>query len=59
MLKTVQTLVQNLKMENEELKKELKETKQKLQYRHVEINDLRYTKKSLMKIIQQLKSRSS
>ena len=51
MLQSIKTLVQNLKEENEQLKIELKETKQKLQYRHTEINDLRYTKKQLEKAL--------
>jgi chromosome segregation ATPase len=53
MLKSVKTLVQNLQEENEQLKRELKETKQKLQYRHTEINDLRYTKKQLLSKLNQ------
>lgn len=51
MLKSVKTLVQNLHEENEQLKRELKETKQRLQYRHTEINDLRYSKKQLEKAL--------
>jgi hypothetical protein len=56
MLQSVKTLVHNLNEENEQLRRELKETKQKLQYRHTEINDLRYAKKQLLKVVQ---SRSS
>ena len=40
-----------LKKENEILKQEIKELKQKLQFRHTEINDLRYTKKQLIKLL--------
>lgn len=54
MLKTVKTLVRNLNEENETLKKEIKELKQRLQYRHTEINDLRYTKKQLTKLLDEV-----
>jgi len=40
-----------LKKENESLKQEIKDLKQKLQFRHTEINDLRYTKKQLTKLL--------
>jgi cell division septum initiation protein DivIVA len=53
MLKSVKTLVQTLQEENEQLKQELKETKQKLQYRHTQINDLRYSKRQLLNKLSQ------
>lgn len=51
MLHTVKKLITNLKLENVKLQEEVKDLKQKLQYRHTEINDLRYTKKLLMGVI--------
>jgi len=42
MLPTINKLILNLTTQVADLEKELKETKQKLQYRHTEINDLRY-----------------
>jgi cell division septum initiation protein DivIVA len=51
MLATVKTLVQNLHEENQDLKEEVKDLKQKLQFRHTEINDLRYTKKQLLRVV--------
>lgn len=57
MLKTVKTLVRNLNEENETLKKEIKELKQRLQYRHTEINDLRYSKKQLTKMLDEISQR--
>lgn len=44
-----------LRWENVQLKREIRELKQKLQYRHTEINDLRYTKKELIKKIESIK----
>lgn len=60
MLKTFKTLARKtfpfwLRWENVQLKKEIRELKQKLQYRHTEINDLRYTKKELIKKIETIK----
>lgn len=60
MIKTFKTLVHNtfpfsLRKENLQLKKELRELKEKLQYRHTEINDLRYTKKELIKKIESIR----
>jgi cell division septum initiation protein DivIVA len=52
MLATVKTLVQNLHEENQGLKEEVKELKQKLQHRHTEINDLRYAKKQLLRVVE-------
>lgn len=46
-LHSVKKLVYSLKTENDELREEVGKLKQKLQYRHTEINDLRYTKKML------------
>lgn len=54
MLKSVKRLLIEQNQEIESLKKELKETKQKLQYRHTEINDLRFIKKQMARIISQL-----
>lgn len=53
MLGSVKQLLINQNQEIESLKKELKETKQKLQYRHTEINDLRFIKKQMARIISQ------
>ena len=44
-------IVKQLQAENENLKEEIKTLKQKLQFRHTEINDLRYTKKQLIKLL--------
>lgn len=44
-------IVKQLQAENENLKEEIKALKQKLQFRHTEINDLRYTKKQLIKLL--------
>lgn len=60
MLNTVKTLVRktfpfSMRLENLQLKKEIKELKEKLQHRHTEINDLRYTKKELIKKIESIK----
>jgi cell division septum initiation protein DivIVA len=52
MLATVKTLVQNLHEENQDLKNEVKELKQKLQYRHTEINDLRFSKRQLLRVVE-------
>jgi regulator of replication initiation timing len=52
MLATVKTLVQNLHEENQGLKEEVKELKQRLQHRHTEINDLRYAKKQLLRVVE-------
>jgi len=53
MLPSIKLLVQNLHEEKTKLEKENRELKQKLQYRHTEINDLRYTKKQLMRQLEQ------
>ena len=53
MLGSVKQLLINQNQEIESLKIELKETKQKLQYRHTEINDLRFIKKQMARIISQ------
>jgi len=60
MLNTVKTLVRKtfpfwLRRENVMLRKEIRDLKQKLQYRVTEINDLRYTKKELVKKIETIK----
>lgn len=60
MLNTVKTLVRKtfpfwLRRENVMLRKEIRDLKQKLQYRHTEINDLRYTKRELIKKIETIK----
>jgi cell division septum initiation protein DivIVA len=52
MLATVKTLVHNLHEENQELKEEVKELKQKLQFRHTEINDLRHAKRELLRVVE-------
>lgn len=52
MLATVKTLVQNLHEENTNLKDEVKELKQRLQHSHTTINDLRYTKRQLLQVVQ-------
>lgn len=52
MLSTIKLLIQNLHEEKEKLEQENQELKQKLGYRHTEINDLRYAKKQLMKHIE-------
>lgn len=52
MLKTVTTLVTKQRDEIERLRKELKDVKQKLQHRHTEINDLRFAKRELQKVLQ-------
>jgi cell division septum initiation protein DivIVA len=44
--------VQNLHEENQDLKNEVKELKQKLQYRHTEINDLRFSKRQLLRVVE-------
>ncbi len=49
MLKTVVKLVRNLHDEVQQLKEENLTLKQKLQYRHTQINDLRYAKRELEK----------
>jgi len=51
MLATVRTLVQNLHEENSELKEEVKTLKQRLQHSHTTINDLRYSKKQLLRVV--------
>lgn len=56
MKSTIEKLVEQQQEEIEKLKQELKETKQKLQFRHTEINDLRYTKRQLLKAIESMKS---
>lgn len=57
MLNTVKTLVRKTFpfQENLQLKREIKELKEKLQFRTAEINDLRYTKKELIKKIETIK----
>lgn len=60
MLNTVKTLARKtfpfwLRKENVMLRKEIRDLKQKLQYRITEINDLRYTKKELIKKIETIK----
>lgn len=52
MLATVKTLVQNLHEENQELKEEVKTLKQKLQYSHTTINDLRFAKRQLLQVVE-------
>lgn len=52
MLSTVKTLVYNLHEENTELKEEVKELKQRLQHSHTTINDLRYTKRQLLRLVE-------
>jgi cell division septum initiation protein DivIVA len=52
MLATVKTLVRNLHDENQELKEEVKELKQKLQHSHTTINDLRYSKRQLLRVVE-------
>ena len=46
---TINKLILDLKAQVDGLEKELKETKQKLQYRHTTINDLRYTIRQMQK----------
>jgi len=48
---TINKLILDLKAKADELEQELKETKQKLQYRHTEINDLRYTIRQMKKVM--------
>lgn len=52
MLKTLTKLYNNLNTENQNLKAEVIELKQKLQYRHTTISDLRYAKRELEKKLQ-------
>ena len=52
MLHSVKALVLNLHEEKERLAKENEELKKKLQFRHTEINDLRYSKRELLKMLQ-------
>jgi len=56
MKKSIEELVKQQQQEIEKLKQELKETKQKLQFRQTEINDLRYTKRQLLKAIESMSS---
>lgn len=49
MLPSFKTLVSNLSEKNRELEEENRMLKKKLQFRHTEINDLRYTKKLLQR----------
>lgn len=58
MIYTVKKLINNLNSENGKLKQEVKELKQKLQFRHTEINDLRYTKKLLLRQINEKQFRN-
>lgn len=55
MISTVKTLIVGLNEENTELKQEIKELKRKLQFRHTQINDLRYSKKQLDKELKNVK----
>lgn len=55
MLNAVKKFVHNFSS-NKRLKREIEELKQKLQHRHTEINDLRYTKKILTKKIDEIRN---
>jgi regulator of replication initiation timing len=51
MLTTVKALVHNLHEENKNLKQENELLKQKLQHSHTTINDLRYSKRQLLRLV--------
>ena len=48
---SVAMVVRKLQQEKEELEKEVSALKKTLQYRHTTINDLRYSKRLLMKAL--------
>jgi hypothetical protein len=58
MLSTVKKLVYDMNVKNAELENEVKRLKQKLQFRHTEINDLRYSKRMLQKKLEEQRPNS-
>lgn len=59
MTPVIAKMVQAFQIRNEELEKEVAVLKQRLQYSHTTINDLRYSKKLLHKIITDLQLQQS
>jgi len=53
MLPSIKLLIQNLHDEKSKLERENRELKQRLGYSHTTINDLRYSKKQLIKQLEQ------